>query len=211
MKDYEYFVYIVCRWAVLLKPGFGVVMPEHVHLMLGEPQRRDMCSDGTAPLKPKAGLSGPPTRLSRQTEPVDGLNIIAVAEYPPPVANPAALGPTTCSTRTECSLWGSTILSTTLAARARCRQRTSAGSRSPSPVGLTGMRQRRGTDLPGRARERFCLSNTEDRSTSSSAGRWRRNTHAGIGGAPTTIGLTDTIRGSQFVLEGTGAFLPGQH
>jgi putative transposase len=32
-----------------------VVMPEHVHLLLSEPQL------GTAPLKPKAGLNGPPT------------------------------------------------------------------------------------------------------------------------------------------------------
>jgi putative transposase len=31
-----------------------VVMPEHVHLLLSEPQL------GTAPLKPKAGLNGPP-------------------------------------------------------------------------------------------------------------------------------------------------------
>jgi putative transposase len=34
-----------------------VVMPEHVHLLLSEPQL------GTAPLKPKAGLNGPPTTL----------------------------------------------------------------------------------------------------------------------------------------------------
>src|ERR1700733_10581173 len=32
-----------------------VVMPEHDHLLLSEPQL------GTAPLKPKAGLNGPPT------------------------------------------------------------------------------------------------------------------------------------------------------
>jgi len=31
-----------------------VVMPEHVHLLLSEPQ--------TAPLKPKSGLNGPPVR-----------------------------------------------------------------------------------------------------------------------------------------------------
>src|SRR6476646_6159275 len=31
-----------------------VVMPEHVHLLLSEPQL------GTSPLKPKPGLSGPP-------------------------------------------------------------------------------------------------------------------------------------------------------
>jgi hypothetical protein len=30
-------------------------MPEHVHLLLSEPQV------GTAPLKPKSGLNGPPT------------------------------------------------------------------------------------------------------------------------------------------------------
>ena len=34
-----------------------VVMPEHVHLLLSEPQR-DMSSGRTAPLKPKSGLSG---------------------------------------------------------------------------------------------------------------------------------------------------------
>jgi putative transposase len=34
-----------------------VVMPEHVHLLLSEPQL------GTSPLKPKAGLSGPPVGL----------------------------------------------------------------------------------------------------------------------------------------------------
>jgi len=36
-----------------------VVMPEHVHLLLSEPQR-DTFSRRTAPLKPKPGLSGPP-------------------------------------------------------------------------------------------------------------------------------------------------------
>src|ERR1700687_1425182 len=36
-----------------------VVMPEHVHLLLSEPQR-DTSSGRTAPLKPKDGLSGPP-------------------------------------------------------------------------------------------------------------------------------------------------------
>src|SRR5258707_1084895 len=36
-----------------------VVMPEHVHLLLSEPQQ-DTSSSGTAPLKPKEGLSGPP-------------------------------------------------------------------------------------------------------------------------------------------------------
>jgi REP element-mobilizing transposase RayT len=35
------------------------VMPEHVHLLLSEPQR-DTSSDRTAPLKPKDGLNGPP-------------------------------------------------------------------------------------------------------------------------------------------------------
>jgi REP element-mobilizing transposase RayT len=32
-----------------------VVMPEHIHLLVSEPER-------TAPLKPKSGLSGPPSR-----------------------------------------------------------------------------------------------------------------------------------------------------
>src|SRR5437879_4358723 len=36
-----------------------VVMPEHVHLLLSEPQQ-DTSSDRTDPLKPKPGLSGPP-------------------------------------------------------------------------------------------------------------------------------------------------------
>src|ERR1700720_2979002 len=35
------------------------VMPEHVHLLLSEPQR-DASGGGTAPLKPKDGLNGPP-------------------------------------------------------------------------------------------------------------------------------------------------------
>jgi putative transposase len=35
------------------------VMPEHVHLLLSEPQRV-ASSDGIAPLKPKGGLNGPP-------------------------------------------------------------------------------------------------------------------------------------------------------
>ncbi len=39
-----------------------VVMPEHVHLLLSEPQE-DSCSDRTAPLKPKDGLNGPPVLL----------------------------------------------------------------------------------------------------------------------------------------------------
>src|SRR5258708_24675622 len=48
-----------------VRRGFGlqvygyVVMPEHVHLLLSEPQR-DTSSDRTAPLKPKDGLNGPP-------------------------------------------------------------------------------------------------------------------------------------------------------
>jgi putative transposase len=36
-----------------------VVMPEHVHLLLSEPQG-DIESGGSAPLKPKGGLNGPP-------------------------------------------------------------------------------------------------------------------------------------------------------
>jgi PadR family transcriptional regulator PadR len=36
-----------------------VVMLEHVHLLISEPQR-DTSSDGTAPLKPEHGLNGPP-------------------------------------------------------------------------------------------------------------------------------------------------------
>src|SRR5271163_3041415 len=40
-----------------------VVMPEHVHLLLSEPQR-DTFSDRTVPLKPKSGLNGPPGLLS---------------------------------------------------------------------------------------------------------------------------------------------------
>jgi REP element-mobilizing transposase RayT len=38
-------------------------MPEHIHLLLSEPQQ-DTSSDRTAPLKPKPGLSGPPVLLS---------------------------------------------------------------------------------------------------------------------------------------------------
>src|SRR5260370_30211971 len=41
-----------------------VVMPEHVHLLLSEPQQRDTSGDRTAPLKPKPGLNGPPFLLS---------------------------------------------------------------------------------------------------------------------------------------------------
>ena len=40
-----------------------VVMPEHVHLLLSEPQR-DIDSSGSAPLKPKDGLNGPPVGLN---------------------------------------------------------------------------------------------------------------------------------------------------
>jgi putative transposase len=40
-----------------------VVMPEHVHLLLSEPQR-DTFGDGSAPLKPKDGLNGPPMLLA---------------------------------------------------------------------------------------------------------------------------------------------------
>ena len=36
-----------------------VIMPQHVHLLLSEPQQ-DKSSDRTAPLKPKGGLNGPP-------------------------------------------------------------------------------------------------------------------------------------------------------
>src|ERR1700676_3782201 len=46
-----------------------VVMPEHVHLLLSEPQR-DTSSGGTAPLKPKSGLSGA-TRQSPTTLNID--------------------------------------------------------------------------------------------------------------------------------------------
>ncbi len=42
-----------------LRVSFYAVMPEHVHLLLSEPQR-DSSGDGTAPLKPKDGLNGPP-------------------------------------------------------------------------------------------------------------------------------------------------------
>jgi putative transposase len=41
-----------------------VVMPEHVHLLLSEPQ---WSTPGTAPLKPKHGLNGPP--MLAETEP----------------------------------------------------------------------------------------------------------------------------------------------
>src|ERR1700675_3382338 len=42
-----------------------VVMPEHVHLLLSEPQR-DTSSGRTAPLKPKDGLNGPPVNVILQ-------------------------------------------------------------------------------------------------------------------------------------------------
>ena len=44
-------------------------MPEHVHLLLSEPQR-DASSDGTAPLKPKDGLNGPPVTKPGLSGPV---------------------------------------------------------------------------------------------------------------------------------------------
>jgi putative transposase len=57
-----------------------VIMPEHVHLLLSEPQRDTLAEAlkslkqgasrrliGSLPLKPKAGLSGPPLKSSRMT------------------------------------------------------------------------------------------------------------------------------------------------
>jgi len=44
-----------------------VVMPEHVHLLLSEPQR-DTSIDRTAPLKPKDGLNGPPVLSEPQRD-----------------------------------------------------------------------------------------------------------------------------------------------
>src|SRR6266852_5167153 len=44
-----------------------VVMPEHVHLLLSEPQR-DTSSGRTAPLKPKNGLNGPPVLTEPQRD-----------------------------------------------------------------------------------------------------------------------------------------------
>src|SRR5437868_9141098 len=41
-----------------------VVMPEHVHLLLSEPQE-NTSGDRTAPLKPKDGLNGPLVLLSQ--------------------------------------------------------------------------------------------------------------------------------------------------
>ena len=49
-----------------------VVMPEHVHLLLSEPQR-DTSSGATAPLKPEGGLNGPPVLLSEQNTLADAL------------------------------------------------------------------------------------------------------------------------------------------
>jgi putative transposase len=48
------------------------VMPEHVHLLLSEPQG-DTSSDGTAPLKPKGGLNGPPLCEPQQHTLADAL------------------------------------------------------------------------------------------------------------------------------------------
>jgi len=47
-------------------------MPEHVHLLLSEPQR-DMSSNGTAPLKPKDGLNGPPDWFNKPPVGSNGL------------------------------------------------------------------------------------------------------------------------------------------
>jgi hypothetical protein len=47
------------KWGTRLQVYGYAVMPEHVHLLLSEPHR-DTSSDGTAPLKPKGGLNGPP-------------------------------------------------------------------------------------------------------------------------------------------------------
>jgi putative transposase len=44
-----------------------VIMPEHVHLLLSEPQR-DTASGRTAPLKPKDGLNGPPVLSEPQQD-----------------------------------------------------------------------------------------------------------------------------------------------
>jgi putative transposase len=56
-----------------------VVMPEHVHLLLSEPQR-DVDSSGRAPLKPNGGLNGlpvglngPPAGLTKPTTLADAL------------------------------------------------------------------------------------------------------------------------------------------
>ena len=47
-------------------------MPEHVHLLLSEPQR-DMSSSGTGPLKPKDGLNGPPDCFNKPPVGSNGL------------------------------------------------------------------------------------------------------------------------------------------
>jgi putative transposase len=44
-----------------------VIMPEHVHLLLSEPQRD---ASGTDPLKPKDGLNGPPVLLLSEPQEV---------------------------------------------------------------------------------------------------------------------------------------------
>jgi putative transposase len=44
-----------------------VIMPQHVHLLLSEPQQ-DKSSDRTAPLKPKGGLNGPPALSELQQD-----------------------------------------------------------------------------------------------------------------------------------------------
>jgi len=49
-----------------------VVMPEHVHLLLSEPQR-DTSAGASAPLKPKDGLNGPPLCEPRQDTLADAL------------------------------------------------------------------------------------------------------------------------------------------
>jgi putative transposase len=59
-----------CRFRLQVY-GYAV-MPEHVHLLLSEPQR-DTSSDGTAPLKPKGGLNGPPLCEPQQHTLADAL------------------------------------------------------------------------------------------------------------------------------------------
>src|SRR5580704_302166 len=49
------------------------VMPEHVHLLLSEPQRDS--GGGSAPLKPKAGLNGPPGGLNGLLGGLNGLPV----------------------------------------------------------------------------------------------------------------------------------------
>src|SRR5712692_9223796 len=55
------------RRSFMLQVYGYVVMPEHVHLLLSEPQR-DTSSDRTAPLKPKDGLNGPPVLSEPQQD-----------------------------------------------------------------------------------------------------------------------------------------------